>query len=128
VHSVRQQKGFRTGRWVYPKTCTYTRHLCLPRLLPPTLLCTMRSCGQVRSGSKVRRSWTKILSSPLTFQLGLTLINPAWLPALGKTLCTFSKPFKDKAGQMMVTPKFGPDGWELPPVKADNTMDNNLIV
>lgn len=59
---------------------------------------------------------------------GLTLINPAWLPALGKTLCTFSKPFKDKAGQMMVTPKFGPDGWELPPVKADNTMDNNLIV
>ncbi|KAI9465501.1 P-loop containing nucleoside triphosphate hydrolase protein [Lactarius psammicola] len=54
---------------------------------------------------------------------GLTLVNPAWLLALGKTLCTFSKPFKDKAGHMMVTPKFGPDGWELPPVKADN--DNN---
>ncbi|KAH9179227.1 P-loop containing nucleoside triphosphate hydrolase protein [Lactarius sanguifluus] len=57
---------------------------------------------------------------------GLTLINPAWLPALGKTLCTFSKPFKDKAGHMMVTPKFGPDGWELPPVKADN--DNNRTI
>ncbi|KAI9512405.1 P-loop containing nucleoside triphosphate hydrolase protein [Russula earlei] len=51
---------------------------------------------------------------------GLTLINPAWLPALGKSLCTFSKPFKNKAGDMMATPKFGPDGWELPPVRADN--------
>ncbi|KAH9065425.1 P-loop containing nucleoside triphosphate hydrolase protein [Lactarius vividus] len=57
---------------------------------------------------------------------GLTLINPAWLPALGKTLCTFSKPFKDKAGHMMVTPKFGPDGWELPPMKVDN--DNRTII
>ncbi|KAI9443209.1 P-loop containing nucleoside triphosphate hydrolase protein [Lactarius indigo] len=57
---------------------------------------------------------------------GLTLINPAWLPTLGKTLCTFSKPLKDKAGHMMVTPKFGPDGWELPPVKADN--DNNRTI
>ncbi|KAF8461309.1 P-loop containing nucleoside triphosphate hydrolase protein [Russula ochroleuca] len=51
---------------------------------------------------------------------GLTLINPAWLPSLGKSLCTFSKPFKNKAGDMMVTPKFGPDGWELPAVKVDN--------
>ncbi|KAI0004526.1 P-loop containing nucleoside triphosphate hydrolase protein [Russula compacta] len=51
---------------------------------------------------------------------GLTLINPAWLPSLGKSLCTFSKPFKNRAGDMMVTPKFGPDGWELPPVKANN--------
>ncbi|KAI0300291.1 P-loop containing nucleoside triphosphate hydrolase protein [Russula brevipes] len=51
---------------------------------------------------------------------GLTLINPAWLPTLGKSLCTFSKPFKNKAGELMVTPKFGPDGWELPPVQADN--------
>ncbi|KAI0304429.1 P-loop containing nucleoside triphosphate hydrolase protein [Multifurca ochricompacta] len=50
---------------------------------------------------------------------GLTLINPAWLPSLGKVLCTFSKPFKNKAGDLMVTPKFGPDGWELPSVKAD---------
>ncbi|KAI0283970.1 P-loop containing nucleoside triphosphate hydrolase protein [Russula aff. rugulosa BPL654] len=41
-----------------------------------------------------------------------------WLK--GKSLCTFSKPFKNKAGDMMVTPKFGPDGWELPPVKAEN--------
>ena len=56
---------------------------------------------------------------PLTSRVGLTLINPAWLPSLGKTLCTFSKPFKNKAGVMMMTPKFGPDGWELPPVKAD---------
>ncbi|KAI0269827.1 P-loop containing nucleoside triphosphate hydrolase protein [Gloeopeniophorella convolvens] len=51
---------------------------------------------------------------------GLTVINPAWLSSLGKaSLCTFSKPFKNKAGELMVTPRFGPDGWELPPVKAD---------
>jgi ATP-dependent RNA helicase DHX37/DHR1 len=55
----------------------------------------------------------------LTFRGGLTLINPAWLPSLGKNLCTFSKPFKNREGNMMMTPKFGPDGWELPPVKAD---------
>ncbi|KAF5369365.1 hypothetical protein D9758_002690 [Tetrapyrgos nigripes] len=50
---------------------------------------------------------------------GVTAINPAWLSSLGKTsLCTFSKPFKNSAGVMMVTPHFGPDGWPLPPVKT----------
>ncbi|KAF9077697.1 P-loop containing nucleoside triphosphate hydrolase protein [Rhodocollybia butyracea] len=53
---------------------------------------------------------------------GLTVVNPAWLSSLGKTsLCTFSKPLKNSAGVMMVTPHFGPDGWELPPVKAENS-------
>ncbi|KAG6868632.1 hypothetical protein C0993_000222 [Termitomyces sp. T159_Od127] len=51
---------------------------------------------------------------------GLTVINPAWLSTLGKpSLCTFSKPTKNMAGVMMTIPRFGPDGWELPPVKAD---------
>ncbi|KAG8214498.1 P-loop containing nucleoside triphosphate hydrolase protein [Butyriboletus roseoflavus] len=50
---------------------------------------------------------------------GLTLINPAWLSTLGKpTLCTFTKPTKNSAGVLMTMPKFGPDQWELPPIKA----------
>ncbi|KAI0320190.1 P-loop containing nucleoside triphosphate hydrolase protein [Amylostereum chailletii] len=49
----------------------------------------------------------------------VTVINPAWLASLGKpSLCTFSKPFKNRAGDLMVTPKFGPEGWELPAVNA----------
>jgi ATP-dependent RNA helicase DHX37/DHR1 len=58
---------------------------------------------------------------PLTFFcVGLTVINPAWLPSLGKpSLCTFSKPIKNSAGMDMVIPRFGPERWELPPVKAD---------
>ncbi|KAG6839336.1 hypothetical protein C0991_003507, partial [Blastosporella zonata] len=51
---------------------------------------------------------------------GLTVINPAWLSSLGKpSLCTFSKPTKNMEGVLMTVPRFGPDGWELPPVKAD---------
>ncbi|KAF9242610.1 P-loop containing nucleoside triphosphate hydrolase protein [Melanogaster broomeanus] len=32
--------------------------------------------------------------------------------------CTFTKPAKNSAGVLMTIPKFGPDQWELPPVKA----------
>jgi ATP-dependent RNA helicase DHX37/DHR1 len=50
---------------------------------------------------------------------GLTVVNPAWLAALGKpTLCTFSKPVKNAAGNFMVIPRFGP-GWELPAIPAE---------
>ncbi|KAG6830018.1 hypothetical protein H0H92_002546 [Tricholoma furcatifolium] len=59
---------------------------------------------------RTSRAWLK----------GLTVINPAWLSNFGKpALCTFSKPTKNMAGIMMTIPRFGPDGWELPPVKAD---------
>ncbi|KAJ3895464.1 P-loop containing nucleoside triphosphate hydrolase protein [Lentinula edodes] len=52
---------------------------------------------------------------------GLTVINPAWLSSLGKSsLCTFSKPTKNSAGILTVVPHFGPDGWELPPIKAEH--------
>ncbi|KAI0768467.1 P-loop containing nucleoside triphosphate hydrolase protein [Trametes elegans] len=47
---------------------------------------------------------------------GLTVVNGAWLHALGKALCTYSKPFINKEGQSMVIPHFGPQGWELPPI------------
>ncbi|KAI0031388.1 P-loop containing nucleoside triphosphate hydrolase protein [Vararia minispora EC-137] len=51
---------------------------------------------------------------------GITVVNPAWIASLGKPfLCTFSKPFKNRVGELMVTPKFGPDGWELPAIRAD---------
>ena len=51
---------------------------------------------------------------------GVTIVNSAWLASLGRgSLCTFSKPMKNSAGNMMVIPHFGPEGWELPPVKAD---------
>ncbi|KAL5524621.1 ECM16 [Sanghuangporus sanghuang] len=50
----------------------------------------------------------------------MTVINPAWLSALGKgTMCTYSKPTKNNSGKLMVIPRFGPEGWELPAVKAE---------
>lgn len=52
--------------------------------------------------------------------VGLTVINPAWLSSLGKSImCTYSKPFKRTDGTLMVIPRFGPEGWELPAVKAE---------
>ncbi|KAJ7175857.1 P-loop containing nucleoside triphosphate hydrolase protein [Mycena filopes] len=51
---------------------------------------------------------------------GVTIINPAWLPSLANgSLCTFSKPTKNANGDLMVVPRFGSDGWELPAVKAE---------
>jgi len=56
---------------------------------------------------------------------GLTAINPAWLSALGKdVLCKFSKPVKNNAGDLMVIPRFGPDAWELPAIKAGANIEN----
>jgi ATP-dependent RNA helicase DHX37/DHR1 len=49
---------------------------------------------------------------------GVTIINPSWLSSLAGSLCSFSKPNKAANGDLMVTPRFGGDGWELPPVKA----------
>ncbi|KIY49650.1 P-loop containing nucleoside triphosphate hydrolase protein [Fistulina hepatica ATCC 64428] len=62
----------------------------------------------------------EVVRTSRTWLKGVTIVNPAWLAALGKgTLCTFSKPVKNNMGQMMVTPRFGPAGWELPPVKLE---------
>jgi ATP-dependent RNA helicase DHX37/DHR1 len=50
---------------------------------------------------------------------GLTIINSSWLPTLAKdTLCSFSKPVRNNLGTLMTIPKFGPEGWELPAIKA----------
>ncbi|KAH9846064.1 P-loop containing nucleoside triphosphate hydrolase protein [Lenzites betulinus] len=50
---------------------------------------------------------------------GLTAANGAWLAALGCALCTYSRPFASRAGVQMVVPHFGPQGWELPPIRED---------
>lgn len=56
--------------------------------------------------------------------LGLTIINPAWLSALGKdVLCKFSKPVKNNAGEFIMVPRFGPDAWELPAIKTDTGVE-----
>jgi len=60
-----------------------------------------------------------ILRTQADRDLGLTIINPAWLSVLGKdVLCKFSKPVKSNAGEFMTVPRFGPDAWELPAIKT----------
>jgi ATP-dependent RNA helicase DHX37/DHR1 len=50
---------------------------------------------------------------------GVTIINPAWLSSLGESsLCTFPKPVKNAEGTLMIIPRFGPQGWELPAIPA----------
>ncbi|KAF8908975.1 P-loop containing nucleoside triphosphate hydrolase protein [Gymnopilus junonius] len=62
----------------------------------------------------------EIVRTSRVYVKGLTKINPTWLSTLGKdTLCTFSKPIKNNVGTLMTIPKFGPDGWELPAIKAN---------
>ncbi|KAI8995457.1 P-loop containing nucleoside triphosphate hydrolase protein [Trametes punicea] len=63
--------------------------------------------------------YLEVVRTSRVYIKGLTVVNGAWLPALGKSLCTFSKPFKNKEGQSMVIPHFGPQGWELPPIRED---------
>ncbi|KAH7885390.1 P-loop containing nucleoside triphosphate hydrolase protein [Phlebopus sp. FC_14] len=63
--------------------------------------------------------FTEIVRTTKPWLKGVTVINPAWLSTLGKTtLCTFTKAAKNNAGVLMTIPKFGPDQWELPPMKA----------
>ncbi|KAJ3568750.1 hypothetical protein NP233_g5510 [Leucocoprinus birnbaumii] len=65
-------------------------------------------------------AFQEVVRTSRVFVKGLTTVNPAWLSSLGKsTLCTYSKPFKRTDGTLMITPRFGPEGWELPAVKAE---------
>ncbi|TFL01831.1 P-loop containing nucleoside triphosphate hydrolase protein [Pterulicium gracile] len=64
--------------------------------------------------------YREIMRTSRPWMKGLTVINPAWLATIGKdTLCTFSKPTINDKGVAMVIPRFGPEGWELPPIRAD---------
>ncbi len=72
-------------------------------------------------------TFNEIVQTSRVFLKGLTIINPVWLSTLGKgTLCTFSKPVKNNIGVLMTIPKFGPDGWELPAIKASIVLDKEI--
>ncbi|KAJ8494910.1 hypothetical protein ONZ51_g2046 [Trametes cubensis] len=63
--------------------------------------------------------YLEVVRTSRVYIKGVTVVNGAWLSALGKSLCTYSKPFKNKEGHSMVIPHFGPQGWELPPIRED---------
>lgn len=68
-------------------------------------------------------AFQEVVRTTRVFIKGLTAVNAAWLSSLGKaTLCTYSKPFRRTDGALMVTPHFGPEGWELPAVKAEKNI------
>ncbi|CAE6445157.1 unnamed protein product [Rhizoctonia solani] len=62
---------------------------------------------------RTSRVWLKVV----------TRVNPSWLPTLGPSLSTYSKPLKitaaAKAGKIAVVPRFGPYEWELPMTTID---------
>ncbi|KAL0069776.1 putative ATP-dependent RNA helicase DHR1 [Marasmius tenuissimus] len=67
--------------------------------------------------------FTEVVRTSRVWVKGLTVVNPAWLSSLGKSsLCTYSKPFKNSSNIQMVVPHFGPDGWELPAVRAESVL------
>ncbi|KAH7102536.1 P-loop containing nucleoside triphosphate hydrolase protein [Auriculariales sp. MPI-PUGE-AT-0066] len=66
--------------------------------------------------------YESIVRTSKPFMKGLTVLHPAWLPTLGPSFCTFSKPlqgsgpFKELGDdEEVVIPKFGL--WQLPAVK-----------
>ncbi|KAL0961087.1 hypothetical protein HGRIS_006070 [Hohenbuehelia grisea] len=61
--------------------------------------------------------FNEIVQTSKAWMKGVTVVNAAWLSSLGKSQCSFSKPVKDINGVLMTTPYFGPDRWELPPIK-----------
>lgn len=67
--------------------------------------------------------YTKLVSLS---SAGLTAVNPAWLSSLSKgtSLSTYSKPFKGVDGVLMVIPRYGPEGWELPAVKVERDLQS----
>lgn len=66
----------------------------------------------------------EIVQTSRLYLKGLTIINPVWLSTLGNSmLCSFSKPVRNDEGTLMTIPKFGPEGWELPAIKASVVLD-----
>lgn len=74
--------------------------------------------------------FSEIVRTSKPWMKGVTKINPAWLPSLGKGLCTFSKPMemptkgfarksvlKDDEREVFVTPHFKDLGVDLPVMK-----------
>lgn len=70
----------------------------------------------------MKSTYLRCLACLLLIPSDLSTVNPAWLPTLGPSLCTFSKPlqgptpFKDVgADEEVVIPRFGV--WQLPAIK-----------
>ncbi|KIO20952.1 hypothetical protein M407DRAFT_10632 [Tulasnella calospora MUT 4182] len=66
----------------------------------------------------------EVVRTSRVYVKGITVINPSWLPTLGPSFCTYSKPLglpasmkKLGAELKIVTPRFGPHGWHLPNIK-----------
>ncbi|EKM79367.1 hypothetical protein AGABI1DRAFT_74345 [Agaricus bisporus var. burnettii JB137-S8] len=66
----------------------------------------------------------EVVRTTRVFVKGLTAVNPAWLSSLSRAtpLCTYSKPFRAADDVLMVIPRYGPDNWELPAVKAEGHL------
>lgn len=87
----------------------------------------------VRSSRIFLKSVHRALVSSVTTDdlvTALTVVNPAWLAKLGPSMCSYSKiahtatTAKGEAPNTgtFVTPHFGPDGWELPPIKQPDEL------
>ncbi|KAF7314366.1 hypothetical protein MKEN_00909300 [Mycena kentingensis (nom. inval.)] len=63
--------------------------------------------------------FTDLVRTSRVWIKGVTVVNPAWLSAPASGMCTYSKPTKSMSGDLMVVPRFGSEGWELPAIKAD---------
>ncbi|EJD50705.1 P-loop containing nucleoside triphosphate hydrolase protein [Auricularia subglabra TFB-10046 SS5] len=70
--------------------------------------------------------YQEVVRTSRPYMKNLTVINSAWLPTLGPTFCTFSKPlqgpgpFKDVGpSEEVVIPRFGV--WQLPAIKRLKT-------
>ncbi|KAH9950532.1 P-loop containing nucleoside triphosphate hydrolase protein [Amylocystis lapponica] len=61
--------------------------------------------------------YLEVVQTSRVYIKGLTIVNTTWLASLGRSLCTYSKPIVTKEGHSVVIPHFGPEGWELPPIK-----------
>jgi ATP-dependent RNA helicase DHX37/DHR1 len=90
---------------------------------PPTFVCFQ---DVVRTSKPWMKSEPGRISTVMIYSrhADLTIVNPSWLHVLGPTLCTFSTK-KQTAGSKLITstsvvsiPHFGPEGWELPPIKG----------
>lgn len=103
--------------------CFYSSIVCSRRCPAAGVHCVSRgSAGQSLMAQRFLLPpkllvWRFLIRMP--YYVGLTIINPVWLSSLGKaSLCTFSKPVKSSSGTEMIIPRFGPERWELPPIKA----------
>ncbi|KAF7299047.1 hypothetical protein MIND_00853000 [Mycena indigotica] len=99
---------FKTSKGVPYKAMGVTEDVFIH---PSSVLATVEAPEYIVYSELVRTSrvWVK----------GVTIVNAAWLSSPSNGMCTFSKPTKNIHGDLVVTPRFGSDGWELPAIAAE---------